>query len=376
MIVTADPLGDFNATSQILRYSALAREVTVPRIPSVTSTILAQSAASGRWSPPNRRGDGDRVRTSSDTERETMEIAALEIARMSEEIDGLRTELLLEQEARIEAEAHLESLADRMLELEAEVREDVYSEMEGKMQEEIRRWKAIWEEEKEGNEVHLDRKLEIYTRSIDAVGEGEDKENVAPSTTTNSKVGDMEEENERLRREVEQLRRELVTRSPTKASRKPLRENKMMGEQQQEPERSGSPQPKVRRSTRRGGAREETPQAEPKPRGRGNAKSDKTTRNQREESAVLEGEDGTTLIAEPETQPLSKKSMADLREDSTAAGRTPMLKLEKSMRDLRVSGQSDRVLRNSGESVRSQSPTKKARKLATRKWNWEEEEDF
>ena len=45
MIVTADPHGDFNATSQILRYSALAREVTVPRIPSITETILQANAA-------------------------------------------------------------------------------------------------------------------------------------------------------------------------------------------------------------------------------------------------------------------------------------------------------------------------------------------
>ncbi|KAK6421265.1 hypothetical protein LTR95_016838, partial [Oleoguttula sp. CCFEE 5521] len=51
MIVTADPGGDFNATGQILRYSALAKNIVAPRVPSTTSTILAGSHA-----PPSRTG--------------------------------------------------------------------------------------------------------------------------------------------------------------------------------------------------------------------------------------------------------------------------------------------------------------------------------
>jgi hypothetical protein len=214
MIVTADPIGDFNATSQILRYSALAREITVPRIPSVTSTILAQSTASHYFSP---RTGGGRV-SPSDTERETMEIAALEIARMSEEIDGLRAELLSSQEARMELEAHLESFQDRTVEIEQEVREECYVEMEKKMQSELAKWKAIWAQESERSEVHMDRKLEIYTRSIDCADEGEDKENQHVN---------LEAENERLRREVEMLRRDAVARSPSKSQRMPLRESRI-----------------------------------------------------------------------------------------------------------------------------------------------------
>jgi hypothetical protein len=210
MIVTADPLGDFNATSQILRYSALAREITVPRIPSVTSTILAQSTASHYFSPRT----GGRM-SPSETERETMEIAALEIARMSEEIDGLREELRKSVSARMELEAHLESFQDRAVEIEAEVREECYLEMESKLKSEMTRWKAAWEAERERGESHVDRKLEIYTRSIDAVEESENKENEF----------DLESENERLRREVEMLRRDLSARSPSK--RMPLRESKI-----------------------------------------------------------------------------------------------------------------------------------------------------
>jgi hypothetical protein len=223
MIVTADPVGDFNATSQILRYSALAREVTVPRIPSVTSQILAQSASSGYFS--NRSGCGRGSPT--DTERETMEIAALEIARMSEEIDGLRSELLAEQERRIEIEAHLESareeLEERILEKEAEVREECYLDMEKRFQQEIQRWKTTWESEAERGEEHLDKKLEILTRGIGP--EDDDKEN-APSMMVNE---DLEDENLRLRREVEVLTRQLQGRSPSKKSGGPLRELSGLG---------------------------------------------------------------------------------------------------------------------------------------------------
>jgi hypothetical protein len=219
MIVTADPIGDFNATSQILRYSALAREITVPRIPSVTSTILAQSASSNYFS---QRPLGNGRSTPSDTERETMEIAALEIARMSEEIDGLRLELAREQERRLEVEAHLETareeIEERVLEKEAEVREECYLEMETKLQQEMQRWKATWAVEADRSDEHMDKKLEILTRTID-VAEDEDKENQHVEVNV-----DLESENERLRREVAMLRRDLQSRSPSKKGGGPLRE--------------------------------------------------------------------------------------------------------------------------------------------------------
>lgn len=230
MIVTADPVGDFNATSQILRYSALAREVTVPRIPSVTSTILAASASSGYF--------GSRGRMSpTDTERETMEIAALEIARMSEEIDGLRSELAAEQERRMEVEAHLESLVasteESLLDMEAEIREDCYQEMEKRMESEMRKWKATWAAENDRNDEHMDKKLEILTRGIDLNDDDDDEDK------ENGQINeDLEEENARLRREVELLRRDLQSRSPTKKS-VPLREISGIGREMEKLRISG-----------------------------------------------------------------------------------------------------------------------------------------
>ena len=279
MIVTADPLGDFNATSQILRYSALAREITVPRIPSVTSTILAQSTASHYFSPRS---------PPSDTDRSTMEIAALEIARMSEEIDGLRAELIAANQARIETDAHLESMADRMVELEGEVREECYVEFEGRLQGEIERWKAQWQAELDRNDEHMDRKLEIYTRSIDAA-DGGGELGVGAATTTGDgdgggepeddkenahsgpgKIDNLQIENERLRREVETLRRELSVKSPSKSQgqsrRMPLRESRVGRDRSNTPDTEGDTmamgngmEEQFERLSVNGGAREKSP---------------------------------------------------------------------------------------------------------------------
>ncbi|GAP90444.1 putative related to rabkinesin-6 [Rosellinia necatrix] len=252
MIVTADPFGDFNATSQILRYSALAREVTVPRIPSITSTILASSGGASQFQqqqrPESRTGSTSPVspvthhrapyhpannissRTFSpatDTERGTMENAALEIARMADMIDQLSAELARESEARMAAEAHLMSMEDRATDLEQEIREECYGDFEQRLAMEMNRWKASLSLEQERGEEHWDRKVEVLARSVGVVVtspsddddeddyvEDEDKENVL--------IENLEQENERLRREVAILKRELSSRTPSK--RAPLQE--------------------------------------------------------------------------------------------------------------------------------------------------------
>ncbi|KAI0398489.1 P-loop containing nucleoside triphosphate hydrolase protein [Xylariaceae sp. FL0594] len=294
MIVTADPSGDFNATSQILRYSALAREVTVPRIPSITSTMHATGASMNQSqqhpqselssSPPIlssplsaatpsfRRGHfyhrSDATATTSTTmhhisrtrtfspvspnvtERGTMENAALEIARMADEIEQLRAELAREAAARMAAEADLDALEDRLGEFEQEIREECHAAFEHRLAMEMSRLKASLSLEQERGEEHWDRKVEVLSRSVvgvvvtapseeggdvyedddfdvvgnvvvDGVGNGnatgnddEDKENIL--------VENLEEENERLRREVAVLKRELAGRTPSR--RAPLRE--------------------------------------------------------------------------------------------------------------------------------------------------------
>lgn len=249
MIVTADPHGDYNATSQILRYSALAREIAVPRVPSITETILQTSAAptdaSGRGScgslspilspthvlhrppflPPGNVVQSSKAERSfsptslaASEDRVTMERAALEIARLSQDNRQLRDALAREQDDHATVGAHLRSLEDKMLDLEQAVREDCVAEFEQRLEVELARWKAGMQVAIERGEEHWDRKMDVFERSLTSrkaatvsyvsADVADDKENVL--------VESLEEENERLRREVAILKRELVGRSPTK----------------------------------------------------------------------------------------------------------------------------------------------------------------
>lgn len=228
MIVTADPLGDFNATSQILRYSALAREVTVPRIPSIAATILASPPLPSTRPPspshqhhprpfiPAGSGSSGSYRTFSSDERATMELAALEIARLSDDMDQLRAELDYQTEARHTAEAHLLSMEDRLLDVEAAIREDCAEEFEQRLAMELARFKASLAMEQERSEEHWDRKVDVMERGLgpDEMSGAEDKENVL--------IENLEQEVERLRRDNAILKRELTNRSPSK--RRPLEE--------------------------------------------------------------------------------------------------------------------------------------------------------
>lgn len=261
MVVTADPHGDFNATSQILRYSALAREVTVPRIPSITETILQANAAHaypagqtwgrnsnqtqpcsspissptqqaqrspffppGPLSPKVHRTLTPHSVTPSE-DRVTMENAALEIARLAEETNHLRESLAREQEARVSAEAHLLTMEDKMLELEQVVREDCAAEFDQRLAVELSRWKAAMQMAIERGEEHWDRKLEVFERSLEAqitVNEASDDDDDCIVNKENVLVENLEQENARLRREVTILKRELAGRTPSK--RAPLAE--------------------------------------------------------------------------------------------------------------------------------------------------------
>ena len=144
MIVTADPLGDFNATSQILRYSALAREVTVPRIPSVTSTILSGNLT-GNGS--NKHPLPSSGRTTPNDNVAELEVATIEIEKLAEEVNLLEMRLSEEQERRKEAEEAWQRAEEKAEELERNVREECWTEMERRIDEERGRWISAWGEE-------------------------------------------------------------------------------------------------------------------------------------------------------------------------------------------------------------------------------------
>jgi hypothetical protein len=210
MIVAADPHGDYNATSQILRYSALAREVTVPRIPSVTSTILSGAVAN-----PKSNGNSSGRSSPSDLVGE-LEAMNAEVARLREALEITQIRLEEELQRRIEAEASWTAAEARIHEVEADIREEVWSEMEAKLALEQRRWRAARDEELDRNDEHLDRKLEILASGI-SIYDDNDKENDEAGLSRNErKVQELAEENAELQNRLMSMEREKTQRSPSK----------------------------------------------------------------------------------------------------------------------------------------------------------------
>ena len=224
MIVTANPTGDFNATSQILRYSALAREVTVPRMPSVTEQVFGASGlplSSGRSTPAGAHED--------------LETALREIARLAEERDVMALQLEEERSRREAAEASWSASEQRMQEVEQDVRDECYADFEARLDQERRRWKGAWEEEADRNDEHLDRKIDILAKGIDSTFDIHED----PQSPEDDRVRELEDENEALRRKLEALEREMLQRSPVKLkSQRVLKAKRWLGE---ENELLGSP---------------------------------------------------------------------------------------------------------------------------------------
>lgn len=244
MIVTADPVGDFNATSQILRYSALAREVTVPRIPSVTSTILHGAAANAG----SQKMQSGPTSPSLDVHDDAMmEIAFSEIARLTEEVEVLEVKLAEQEGRRKEAEQGWQRADEKAEEIERQVREECWTEMEKRSGEDRRRWINAWGEEvcllaielpcrgylltapqADRNDEHLDRKLEILSQGFHShtfplcprlhLLADFDPVHDDPPPSTASRIEALESENEELRRKLKNFERDLQSQSPTRSA--------------------------------------------------------------------------------------------------------------------------------------------------------------
>lgn len=210
MVVTADPLGDFNATSQILRYSALAREVTVPRVPSVTESIISvaslrERSISGRTTP-------------NDAPSPELERALAEIERLTKDCHGLAVRLAEEEIVRSETEIRLRVAEERCIDIEQEIREECWAEMDEMMEAERRRWQSALDEQIGRNDDHVDRKIELVSRGFNIFED--------PEPSSNARVEELEDENEQLRRRIATLEREMHSHSPT---RKPRAKNATPG---------------------------------------------------------------------------------------------------------------------------------------------------
>ncbi|KAJ5773954.1 hypothetical protein N7457_008850 [Penicillium paradoxum] len=204
MIVTADPLGDFNATSQILRYSALAREVTVPRVPSVSVSVVSSASSSHR----SASGCVSPVFDST----EELERAVADITRLTHDCQTLAVKLAEEEFARSDLEIRLKAAEERCLMIEQDVREECWAEMDEKTEEERRRWQKAWDDQIGRNYEHLDKKVELVSRGFQIFED-------SGSNQRDQRVEELEQENDELRRKLAAFEREMHSQSPSKKHR-------------------------------------------------------------------------------------------------------------------------------------------------------------
>jgi hypothetical protein len=207
MIVTADPTGDFNATSQILRYSALAREITVPRIPSVTSQILANGV--------QLRPGSSSSNSSGSFTPSTEQLA--ELARLADESMILSLQLEDERHRREEAEMSWAASEQRIADMEEQIRAECWTEMEDLMALEKRRWLAMHEAQAETVEERVDAKIELLASQTE---EGEAGQGVEAEEMRDEEIKLLREENERLRARIDLLEREKLLKTPSGVGKK------------------------------------------------------------------------------------------------------------------------------------------------------------
>lgn len=185
MIVTADAMGDFHATSQILRYSALAREVTVPRAASRAMSDSSVSSISDAGadtivesvSGVNLVPGEQRLVARLISQLKETEMRARGMEERWKEADGRRKEAeerLKEaeelwketEEQRKEAEEQRKEAEERCFYIEQSVREEVADEMEGRLEDMRRGMMESLETEVEWRESYVDGKIEIMKRGI------------------------------------------------------------------------------------------------------------------------------------------------------------------------------------------------------------------
>ena len=242
MIVTADSQGDYTTTLQMLRYSALASEITVPRVAS--TRVVSASGGPPLVAEPTKN-PATPITTADDPEdppfvvdnelitrlvtrlEETESLfRKAEDARKSAEkqcTETLQRLVLAKQRAKEaeqrakEGELRAEEAEEQALQIEMQVREELSGEFE-------RREKALFgaylrriREEEEAGREFVDRKVELAMRGLSLDGENEDGDGEDGGGKGEEegeaweRIEVLEEENEVLRREVGKLRRMVLS---------------------------------------------------------------------------------------------------------------------------------------------------------------------
>jgi len=231
MIVTADARGDFNATSQILRYSALAREVTVPRIPSVTSTLFS-TAATTTTTTNAAHNHAVLISSTSTVPCTNPRLPCTTCATHAVEIATLQSAL---EEERATHAKELETQ-------EYTIRAECWDSFELELDKQRARWQEAWEEERERAEAHGDNKLEVLAKALAAEKHDEDDDNADDHAegTMVAAVAELEE----MRRLLRQAKREKAALQEEVTDLKQKNES-MLRERQEKAARTPSRKVKV-----------------------------------------------------------------------------------------------------------------------------------
>ena len=224
MIVTADPCGEYNATSQILRYSALARDVMVPRIPSVTQSIIYPSLSRHDTISPTLTGRSSTTLTNNMSEAEGISILQSEFEvlklKLGEEVERRKAV----EEAWALASAKTEQAVE---EAEAAVRAECMDVLDQQLTRERARWANAREEEREANEKLIDDKIDILRTATEADEEEDDGGVTIYEDSWKDKFAVLEQENLGLLERVRSLENELrKTRRQNDTMRTPSRKVK------------------------------------------------------------------------------------------------------------------------------------------------------
>ncbi|KAK6356660.1 hypothetical protein TWF718_001000 [Orbilia javanica] len=214
IIVTADPAGDFNATSQMLKYSALAKSSVNPRPPTVMSgRSVSGSSLFSHFS----------VVSGSTEERPDSALSALSVlsgprAMLSQDMMNMIVLLqrqLREADEKVKAaEKKAEEAEAKCLEIEMQVREEVTSDMELRIGLMEKRMLLKLQDQAEKEEVHVDHKLDILKRTLMETNDENDR---ARDMEIEEYVRELEAENNSLRNEVQALKRKRANgESPLK----------------------------------------------------------------------------------------------------------------------------------------------------------------
>jgi hypothetical protein len=143
---------------------------------------------------------------------EELEAANAEIARLNQEIEVFALRLTEETARRKAAEQSWAAAEEHMVDLEAEIRDECFADMEVAVSQERRRWQSAWDEEADNNQAHLDSKIDVVIKATKAQMREQGSVDVYEESEK-ERADELERENEVLRAKLEVLERTEQARS-------------------------------------------------------------------------------------------------------------------------------------------------------------------